>query len=75
MCSAISEEGEMGYPAKNRHPAAMAASAQASLPWSSLTLRDLLCVLTPPPWPIEAANAIHTPAALPCVRRRLDLPI
>jgi hypothetical protein len=31
-CSAISLAGVIGYPAKNRHPAASAASAHASLP-------------------------------------------
>src|SRR5574337_62973 len=46
MCSAISEEGEMGYPAKNRQPAAMAASAHASFPWRSRMWPDLVWVLT-----------------------------
>jgi len=31
-CSAISVAGVIGYPAKNLHPAVMAASAQASFP-------------------------------------------
>jgi len=31
-CSAISVAGVMGYPAKNLHPAVMAASAQAWFP-------------------------------------------
>ena len=33
MSSVISEAGVMGYPAKNRQPAAIAASTQASFPW------------------------------------------
>src|SRR5512141_871286 len=37
-CSAISEAGVIGYPAKNRHPAAMAPSAQASFPCISFAL-------------------------------------
>jgi hypothetical protein len=32
MCSAISLAGDIGYPAKKRHPAIIAASAHASLP-------------------------------------------
>jgi hypothetical protein len=36
----------MGYPPKNRHPAAIAASAQASFPWSSLTTGDFGWTLT-----------------------------
>jgi hypothetical protein len=31
-CSAISLAGVIGYPAKNRHPATIAASAHASFP-------------------------------------------
>ena len=32
--SAISEDGDMGYPPKKVHPAAIAPSAHASLPWT-----------------------------------------
>jgi hypothetical protein len=32
ICSAISLAGDIGYPAKKRHPAVIAASAHASLP-------------------------------------------
>jgi hypothetical protein len=35
--SAISLAGVMGYPAKKRHPANIAASAQASLPCQKYT--------------------------------------
>ncbi len=36
MCSAISDDGVIGYPAKNRQPAASAPSAHAWFPWMSL---------------------------------------
>ncbi len=35
--SMISVAGVIGYPAKKRHPACIAPSAHASLPWISLT--------------------------------------
>jgi hypothetical protein len=50
--SAISLAGVIGYPAKNRHPAASAASAHASLPCQKYVLASgnffndiLLCSL------------------------------
>jgi hypothetical protein len=40
MCSVISFAGDIGYPAKNRHPAIIAASTQASFPCQKSVLED-----------------------------------
>src|SRR5512138_3959935 len=54
-CSAISEDGEMGYPPKKRQPARIAAWAQASLPCSSFTFVGAVTGFTSSSWRVGSS--------------------